>query len=583
MRWSVRLFAVVAALASFVPCVARAQVIRGLVTERISGQPLAGVLITVAAVPDSLRPDGLRYSLTNTRGEYAVALSSGGTFVVSAKRIGVARHTTAPFRLGAGESRRVDLVLDPFESKLPVVSVVSTNLCFRKPEQQRTIVALLDEVRTALRATEVTRDGHFLSGWLSRYVRSLEPRSLRILEDRRSVAEGHFDRPMRSISGDSLARVGYWRRQDADTLVFYAPDEEALLSSSFTSGHCFELATATGARRGLIGLAFRPRVVRNTGGINGTIWIDAGNFELRFVEFRYTNLITIPANPHIGGEVHYLRDPSGAWLVRRWFVRMPLFPEVVPVAVARAGVVSGTPQPYVYRLIEEGGGLFTPGLRTWEVTGTILGIVTDSTGMAPLHGTRVSLSGTPYSEEVDTLGGFRFDSIPPGAYTLLASHRAYADLGQLVDDEPLNLSAGQTYRATLRAIGTAELLSILCDGKKFAPPLATLRVVAMHADGGGPLGRLPLWLRWPDPEEEAPRDPITPGKDVPLLGIESMTDETGAVTFCGVPAGSRVELVMLRSDDDPSIPRAARVVRVTTFVLKPGEVASRTISVVPPR
>jgi hypothetical protein len=62
-----------------------------------------------------------------------------------------------------------------------------------------------------------------------------------------------------------------------------------------------------------------------------------------------------------------------------------------------------------------------------------------------------------------------------------------------------------------------------------------------------------------------------------------MTDVGGAVTFCGVPAGVRLELVMLRSDDDPEAVRGDRFVRVTGFVLKPDEIASRAISVRPPR
>jgi hypothetical protein len=100
------------------------------------------------------------------------------------------------------------------------------------------------------------------------------------------VAEGLYDRPMRSISGDSLAKVGYWRTQDADTMVFYGPDAEALLSDAFQSGHWFEFVQGSGTRRGFLGITFRPRRVRNMGGINGTIWIDASSFELRFVEFR---------------------------------------------------------------------------------------------------------------------------------------------------------------------------------------------------------------------------------------------------------------------------------------------------------
>jgi hypothetical protein len=571
------------ALAIIAPQLAHAQVVRGMVTERVSGAPLAGVVVSIANVRDSLRPGGIRHGLTNSRGEFAVALPGAGSYTLSAKRIGVARFNTPVFVLGAGESRRFDIALAAFEFRLPQVHVLATNLCIPKRDQLRTIVALWDEVRTALIAAEISREEHLLRGWLSQYTRTLEPRTLRILQEQRSVAEGAFDRPMRSISGDSLAKVGYWRRQDADTLVFYGPDAEALLSEPFLSGHCFELVAGRGQQRGFAGLSFRPRRTQYMGGIEGTIWIDGRTFELRYVDFRYTNLITSPRNVHLGGEVHFLRHDSGGWVVRRWFVRMPQFPQVTPMAEARSGRLLA-PQAWVYRVIEEGGGLFMPGLKTWERPGVITGTVVDSTGRAPLRGTLVSLSGTPYSVEVDSSGAFRFDSIPPGAYTLLASHRDYADLGQLVDDEPLTLASGQEYRAHLRGVSTPELLAILCGGGKTVKLTdATLRITARDAESGEKLERVQFWLRWPDPAQKEPLDPITPGIEQKLLGIHSMTDESGSITFCGVPSDTRLELVMPRSDDDPDVPQAARFVRVTGFILRPGEITSRTIMVRPPR
>ena len=577
---------------------ANAQMVRGTITERVSGRPLAGVLVSVANAADSTVT---RHTLTNVRGEYALRLSSGGQYVLSAKRIGVARHTTNAMMLREGETRRIDVVLDQFEHKLPVVNIVESGLCFRRNEQKARIVALWDEVRTALIATGVTREEQLLTGHLSKYVRTLEPGSLRILEDRRTVSEGFFERPMRSISGDSLAKVGYWGKQDSDTLVFYGPDEEVLLSSAFRSGFCFELITGRDAIRGFIGLGFRPKGVNLKGGIEGTLWIDAGNFELRFVEFRYTNLITIPRSQQLGGQVHYNRHPSGAWLVRRWHIRMPVFPEIVTVDVG-LGPGRATQRPYLWRILEEGGGLYTAGLRSWETPGTITGVVTDSTGQVPLRETVVSLSGTPFSTLVDSLGRFRFDSIAPGAYTLLASNPTYALYGQLADDQPFTLEAGKEYRADMRAITTTQLRTIICDAAKAAAPLfskpppppspnsATVRILVTRADSGSALTRFPVWLRWVDPQQVDTANPLTVKqllqdnvRKTRLQGIQSMTDEIGGVTFCGVPSETQLELVMLRGDDDASFPEGARAVRITSFVLKKGELTHRSVSVVPPR
>jgi hypothetical protein len=236
---------------------ASAQVVRGVVIERVSGLPLRGVLVSVASIPDSLRPGGIRHTLTNVRGEYAMTLARPGRYVVSAKRIGAVRYTAAPVSVASGETRRLDITLAPLESRLPVVKVSATTLCIPRQDQ-----------------------------------------------------------------------LG----------VF--------------------------TRRGFLGIAFRPRTNRITGGINGTIWLDAGTFELRFVEFRYTNLITVPSNPHLGGEVHFLRLESGAWLVRRWLVRMPQFPEIRPVSVTRGGV-SPASAGLCLSNHRGGGGCSPPGFA-WE-------------------------------------------------------------------------------------------------------------------------------------------------------------------------------------------------------------------------
>jgi hypothetical protein len=584
--------AALVAIVTSLPLTLGAQVVRGVVTERVSGQRLAGVVVSVASTTDSLRAGGIRHALTDARGEFALTLPGPGSYSLSAKRIGVARFSPPVFELRTGETKRFDIVVDQLGMPLPNVTVSATNLCLPKPEQLRTFVALWDEARTALIASELSVEDSRISGWLSQYERSLEPTTLRILQDQRSVAEGLYDRPVRSISGDSLAKVGYWRKQDADTMVFYGPDAEALLSDAFQSGHCFEVVQGRGERRGLMGLNFRPLVVRNMGGIDGTIWLDGSNFELRFVEFRYTNLITIPRSPHLGGEVHFHRDESGAWLVRRWFLRMPLFPTIRP-AIGGAGFARSTPLPSIYRIIEQGGGLFLPRLRTWEKPGFIEGVIMDSTGRRPLRGSMISLSGTPYSTEVDSAGRFRFDSLPPGAYTLLASHRDYADLGQLADDEPLNVIADQTHRSRMQAINTTELLATLCDGRTSLPGQATVRVVFTDADSGGTVQRLPVWLRWSDPKQKDSMDPVNPRGLIvftdsgttgeQLLGVQNITDGGGAATFCGVPGGQRLELVMLRADDNPEVRGGARYVRVSTFVLAPGSVTSRGVSVRPPQ
>jgi hypothetical protein len=574
LRWV--LIAVLLAVGAL-PRPLSAQVLRGTVTERVSAVPIPGVLVSAAG--GALRAGDTLYVLTNARGAFAVQLPGAGAYTVAFKRIGVAPHTVA-LTIAGGETRLVDISLDPVASRLPVTEVRATNLCLDRSGQLSRIVALWDEVRTVLRASEVTRRDQFIHGWLSLYERTLEPRTLRILNDQRSMAEGLYDRPMRSVSFEELAASGFWGGIAGDTLVFNGPDAEVLLSETFQRDYCFQYVEGRGNRRSLLGIEFRPRRGTTVRGITGTMWLDMLSFELRFVEFRYAGLVTMPSNPHLGGEVHFARHESGGWVVQRWHLRMPQFSQVRP-AIA-TGHASRQP-PVVYRIIERGGSLYAATLKSWENPGTIVGTVMDSTGRRPMADAHVSLSGTPFSTITDGLGAFRFDSIIPGAYALLVSHPSYVALGQLVTDAPFNLGAGETFRTRMKAAGTNEIRRALCEDPDFDTRLAVLRVQAVEADSGLALTRLRLWLRWRDPEQAAPESPITPGIEQRLLGLQSETDATGTATFCGVPPGTMVELVMLRSDDDPTIPEGARLVRVSSFLLEPGALAVRMVSVRRPR
>ena len=184
--------AAVLAVIGLAPAV-HAQVVRGVVTERVSGARIPGVVVTVTSVGNSSRAGEARHALTNARGEYAVTLPRAGTYSLSAKRIGVARYEAPALELRAGETRRLDISLARFDYKLPTVRVAANNLCIPRQDQFRTIVALWDEVRTALRAAEISQDGQLMAGWLALYNRS-------------RVALTHFD------SGTALKDLGVWLR-----------------------------------------------------------------------------------------------------------------------------------------------------------------------------------------------------------------------------------------------------------------------------------------------------------------------------------------------------------------------------------
>jgi hypothetical protein len=102
-------------------------------------------------------------------------------------------------------------------------------------------------------------------------------------------------------------------------------------------------------------MSFEPETERDSPDVRGTIWLDARTFELRLVEFRYTRLPSATSNRNIGGEVHFTRLPSGAWIVERWFIRIPRYNNR---PTTRSTGVPGVAPVVEFRLaglVEEGG------------------------------------------------------------------------------------------------------------------------------------------------------------------------------------------------------------------------------------
>ena len=354
---------------------AHAQIVRGVVTGQGAVAPLVGVLVTLEPAADSVRAPqepgtpGLASGLTNQRGEYAIRAPAPGTYRLSAKRIGVQRFLSEPFALGDGETRHVDITLEPALQRLPEVRVAAPTICVAREEQVSRVVALWDEAGTALSANQISLRDRLFQGTVTRYVRELDPRTRKILSEARTETRGIMDRPLSGLSGDSLSKIGYWQPTgDGRTIVYHAPDADVLLSAAFRRDHCYSLAARSRDRRGLVGLAFAPLPERTTGEVEGVLWLDERSFELRLVEFGYVGGGDL--GDAAGGELHFERLTNGAWVLRRWFVRMP---HARGYAASPVGVDGRLPsvlvRPSDPRLIEEGAELAPQPVRDPEGPG----------------------------------------------------------------------------------------------------------------------------------------------------------------------------------------------------------------------
>ena len=542
-----------------------AQLVRGTVTERSSGAALSGVLVTL--VNDSSRTVGS--VLTGEGGAYGIRAPSAGTYRIDAKRIGVLRFRSPVFELAVGETREMNVQLDALLYSLPEVVISAIPLCDRGDKEAGRVAGLWDEARTALAATQISLRDRLFSARLVRYVRQIDPTTLKVVSETRSDVQGVVDHPFFSPPAESLSARGFWRKEADGSTLYYGPDAGVLLSDVFLNDHCFQYARPSRARPGLVGLRFEPARQRDVGDILGTLWMDAKTFELRFVDYRYTNLEEIADSLMIGGEVHFARLRSGAWIVRRWFIRMPQFGRSVSPPM---GLTSTAPsvlvRPVVFRLREEGGDVTAEGLRVYEKPATLVGTVQDSS-RAPFPGVRVRLTGTPYSTLSGADGTFRLDSLPPGTFDVVVEHPGYEALGTSAATGDLVLPEGGIKRLALRAVDTRELVSRLCLGRRPAADRATLRMNVRNTTNGGPLAFVNLAVTWN--ESGGDRSEL-PGATRELRGT---SDSRGGINFCDLPPKTLLT-INRRIDGD-------RLAPLDSLRLLPGEVAVREARVAAPR
>jgi hypothetical protein len=553
-----RKFALLAALMA-ISAVGEAQFVRGMITERNTGAPLAGVLVTLERLDaDSAAPSTTLASvLSNEQGEYAVRAGVAGRYRIDAKRIGVKRYSSEPLTLSAGETRRVDVQLDGLLFVLPEVQVEVRAICAARPNQARQVAALWDEARTALTATRISSRDRLVRARISRYLLAIDPDNIGTIHESLNELEASLDRLFTSLSADSLAQVGFWQDMPGDSVEFYGPDAEVLLSDAFRRDHCYTVVDGGRERRGVIGLSFEPAVRRPLPDVRGTLWLDARTFDLRFIEFRYTRLPYGEASNRVGGEVHFARLDNGAWIVRRWFIRMPQYRRntAAPAVLREAFDSLAT----IYRLMEEGGSITVEGLGRSPSPATLTGAVVDSTGR-PFGGALVRLAGTPYGATVDPRGRYRLDSLPPGAYSLIVEHDGYTLFGTVAAQAYVSLGEGASVEANMRAARSRQIIAGMCRGRRPEARRATLRVIMLDSASTEPFPNVPFRVSWAEAGS---------GVTWQEQRLTGTTDRTGAVNFCGLPARVPLEVVIERPGTQP--------LRVSVLQLAPNQMAAHVV------
>lgn len=412
------------AVAGFVPSLAAAQVVRGVVTDS-TNRPISGVVILLIDAASQSRAR----ALSDARGEFRIAAPAAGTYSLRTQRIGFRPTTTAPIELKVGGEISQRVFVAGLPITLDTIRVADRNACRSFTDSGAATFAVWEQIRAALTATELTTGFRNIAATTVAYERVLDPGGSKVLEQKATVSTGYVNRPWLSLSPDSLRRIGYVVTERDNSVVYYAPGIDVLLSPAFANDHCFRV-TRDSKHAELIGLAFEPTADRkHTPEIGGTLWVDRASSQLRRLEFQFVN-VPLEQREMAGGELQFVRMRDGTWAIAQWNIRMPAFTSVV---------VPGHGAERQLAEIQVAGGQLALARRgtdtLWaQPTVVLSGTVRDSVSGAGIAGGRITLVGTDLAARTDDRGRFSLAGILPGVYeaeirtpsldSLAASHRA---------------------------------------------------------------------------------------------------------------------------------------------------------------
>lgn len=550
-----------------VPLGGAAQSVSGVVVEQGAGTPVAGAMVLLF---DSSGTEA-DHVLTDAAGRFVVNAEANGLHHIEVERIGYADWIGDPFRPTDLEALLTIEV--PIEAEsLEEIVVSAERRCRAMPEGGPATARVWEEARKALAAEVYTRrTGSYLYR-LRRFERSLD-RNARNVLDETVTSSGDLPAAFSSLPVERLMARGFVQRTDDTMRVHYAPDAEVLLSDAFLHSHCFGLREGEGGR---IGLSFEPLPGPGRSDIEGVLWLDATTSELEQLVFLYRYGFHEREVGKPGGEVAFTRLPSGAWIVRRWAIRMPDLELVSRGRIRRLG----------YR--EEGG-------ITWAVKdaagrailhaeyATISGVVTDSAGTGPPPvPVIVEVRGTGVQAATEEDGSVILGGLDESRHRLAVRHPLLADWGvaspvvSTVDGR-----LGEVAHARLRVPTAAGVLNASCGG---APrPVGTAALLGrITGSDGVPLPEMTVVASWPGAsgyippavaapaEREGTREQTwTIGRDGTSVTATTTTGRRGLFLLCDVPQGSQLRVAVREpSSDEPVLTETVFVAAGTRAVVE---------------
>ncbi len=529
-----------------------AQTLRGVVVDA-RDMPVPGVVLLLLDPTSNV----VARSLSSGRGEYRLNAPGPGAYRVRTLRIGYRPVTLDAVTLAAGANVVRRLVLTAVTFSLDTVRVVGRNACRAMADSGAATLAVWEQVRTALNATELSGAERTIFLTTLGYERALDPSNGRTRRQQTSVHTAFAAQPWRSRTLDSLHRFGYVATEPDNATVYYAPGLDVLLSDMFLADHCFRLV-ADGPR---VGMVFEPAPDRRRiSEIKGTIWLDRATAELRSMEFGYANLGSSYQEQYAGGGMDFVRMRDGAWAISRWDIRMPVLEQRI-----RARSSGGT-DIFVAELRVTGGEVVLARMgrdTLWSQAPRILvGTLRDSVSGDAIAGARVSAAGVQAEAISDDRGRFRINGLLPGEYVLdvrtasldsvSGSHQSFVTFTGVNDRIDVLVPSGGAVAAQL------------CGNARAINRGIVMGRVRLRGDSTVPAGTR-VDAEWDEGAIRSNEGGV--GIASTRRRAETRPDRHGQFRLCGVPIGTAL-VVRAESDSavaepvDVQIPTTGRMARV---------------------
>ncbi|UCC72145.1 MAG: carboxypeptidase regulatory-like domain-containing protein [Gemmatimonadota bacterium] len=478
-----------------------AQTILGELVEEDGDAPVAGAFVVLL----DERGAEVDAFLSDSAGLFLLRAPAAGPYQLRVERIGHHPILTGALEFEADEQLGYRVEVPPRPLDLAALGTSAEPSCVGDPKDTFATALLWEEIRKALAITVWTGRLAPPRVQVTRYGRELEPTTQRIARQETSSWEQTGGQTFTGLTAPELAARGYVQAEPDGGYVYHGPDPRVLLSEEFREAHCFTVQA--GESPLWLGLGFQPAAEGGPPDLKGVLWVNRATAELRRLEFRYTALPFNVPDAEPGGRIDFRRLTTGAWIIERWHIRMPVMLAGEDVRLL-AILEEGAEATAVYGI--DG----TPLARAPQRA--LVGTVVDAAGGAPLAGAEVRLAGTSHADTTDALGRFRIERLLEGTYGVEVSLTDLEGLGIVPELRTVLVTGGGEISVQLDVLGQAAALAALCPEDERADGAAIVTGLVSDSLSGVPLPGAKVVARW-------------------SRVARASTDASGTYRFCSLP------------------------------------------------